>query len=301
MTTHIASGQVEWIPIDRIRVLNPRSRSRAQQQDFVENIRRVGLKRPITVSRRQGSDGVETFDLICGQGRLEAFQQLGEKGIPALVRELPEPDCMLMSLIENIARRKHPPLELMREIGRLVERGHSEASVAERTGYSPRSVRHILTLLNCGEERLLAAVERGAIPVTMAAEVASSDSKQIQQILADAYERGEFRGRRLTVARKLLERRAQGDKRLHVRTGPRCNEGQASCTPTGLRRLYQKEAARQRLIIKKADFTHTRLIFLTEAFRQLFASKEFVALAKAEGCADMPKPLSDRINAEATS
>lgn len=55
----------------------------------MENISAVGLKKPITVAcGKPGDDGGgETFDLVCGQGRLEAFIALGQKEVPALVRD----------------------------------------------------------------------------------------------------------------------------------------------------------------------------------------------------------------------
>ncbi|MBK1725421.1 chromosome partitioning protein ParB, partial [Thiocystis violacea] len=44
--------RVTLIPTDRIRILNPRVRNRRNFDDIVDNIARIGLKRPITVSRR---------------------------------------------------------------------------------------------------------------------------------------------------------------------------------------------------------------------------------------------------------
>ena len=64
--------QVLLIPTDRIRILNPRVRNRRNFKEMVENIARIGLKRPITVTRRADTDPTE-YDLVCGQGRLEAF------------------------------------------------------------------------------------------------------------------------------------------------------------------------------------------------------------------------------------
>ena len=49
--------RVELIPLDRVTVLNPRVRSRRNFEEIIDNIARVGLKRPITVSRRIGPDG----------------------------------------------------------------------------------------------------------------------------------------------------------------------------------------------------------------------------------------------------
>ena len=47
--------RVEMIPIDRITIVNPRLRSKKIFKGIVENIAEIGLKRPITVTSRQGA------------------------------------------------------------------------------------------------------------------------------------------------------------------------------------------------------------------------------------------------------
>ena len=72
---------VHLIPIDQIRVLNPRARGKTKFKQIVENIGRLGLKRPVTVARI----GETEYLLVCGQGRLEGFKELGQTHIPAIV------------------------------------------------------------------------------------------------------------------------------------------------------------------------------------------------------------------------
>jgi ParB family chromosome partitioning protein len=52
------------IPLEQIRVLNPRIRNQRQHQEIINNIGRIGLKRPITVTRREQSNGVVQYDLV---------------------------------------------------------------------------------------------------------------------------------------------------------------------------------------------------------------------------------------------
>ena len=115
---------VNLIQIDRIRVLNPRDRNLPKFREIVDSISHVGLKRPITVNRAPATKGIEQYDLVCGQGRLEAFKILEQTEIPAIVIDASREDCFLMSLVENLARRHHTSLELMRDIGTLAERGY---------------------------------------------------------------------------------------------------------------------------------------------------------------------------------
>ena len=101
---------VSLVPIDRIEVLNSRDRNMKVFEEIVENIRSIGLKKPITVTERRGADGAPAFLLVCGEGRLNAFRLLGESHIPALVVNVTDEDAFIMSLAENIARRGHRPL-----------------------------------------------------------------------------------------------------------------------------------------------------------------------------------------------
>ena len=48
------------------------------------------------------------------KNRLEAYRALGQVEIPALVIDANEEDCLVMSLVENIARRQHRQIELVR-------------------------------------------------------------------------------------------------------------------------------------------------------------------------------------------
>src|SRR3954465_3179922 len=98
--------KLETIQIDKIRVLNPRVRNQRNFDEIVKSIAQVGLKRPITVSPRTSDADSFEYDLVCGQGRIEAFIQLGQSKIPALMIDAEESDCLIMSLVENCARRQ---------------------------------------------------------------------------------------------------------------------------------------------------------------------------------------------------
>ena len=146
------SGKISTIPISAITVLSSRERSQAGFKELVASIANLGLKKPITVSNRTRPG---PYELVCGEGRIEAFAVLGQKQIPAIVVDAPTEDCLLMSLIENIARRRHSPLELLGEIGRLAKH-YGTNEIAAKLDLSPDYVRAVCYLLKHGEERLLA-------------------------------------------------------------------------------------------------------------------------------------------------
>jgi len=58
---------------------------------------------------------------------------------------------------------------------------------------------------------------------------------------------------------------------------------------------YEKEADRQRLMIRKAEIAQNRLLFVVEAMRRLLADENFLTLLRAEGLTTMPRPLADLV------
>ena len=66
-------------------------------------------------------------------------------------------------------------------------------------------------------------------------------------------------------------------------------------TSEALVRAYQKEADRQKLLIKKAELTQGRLLFICQAFRSLPEDDHFVTLLRAEGLETMPSYLQGSI------
>ena len=206
--------QVTLIPTDRVRVLNPRVRNRRTFEAMVDNIARIGLKRPITVAPHAGTDPLE-YDLVCGQGRLEAFIELKQDRIPAIVIEADESDCLVMSLVENCARRQHNPIDLMREIGALRQRGYNDRQIGEKIGVSTEYVNMIAGLLDKGEERLVSAVETGVLPLNLAIQISKTDAKGAQKALMDAYTQNKLRGRKLALVRRLIHQRELRGPQLH--------------------------------------------------------------------------------------
>ncbi len=284
---------IEMIPVDQIQVLNPRTRNARTHREIIENIGKIGLKRPITVSRRNGGGLPARYDLVCGQGRLEAFQQLGHKEIPAFVVDAAQERCLVMSLVENIARRQHTPIELMNEIVSLGKRGYDDQRIADKLGISEAWVTMVLRLFERGEERLLAAVETVLIPVSLAVIIARSDDAGIQTALADAYTQGKLKGKKLTVLRRLLEQRsARGKGERKAFEGKRASR---KLSAADMQRVYEKEVKKQQLLARKAEFTQGRLLFVVEALRELLAVKPFVELMRAEGIDSLPKALEERM------
>src|SRR5262249_22308043 len=141
------------------------------------------------VSRRPVSEqNCVKYDLVCGQGRMEAFKALGHKEIPAIVVEISKQELLVRSLVENIARRYPQPMDLIREIERLKAFGNNVTQISKKLDVSDHIVRAYLTLKSAGEERLLEAAVTGQIPVWVAVDIAKADTVETQRELLKAYE-----------------------------------------------------------------------------------------------------------------
>ena len=296
MSDPIDDYKLETIPIERIDVVNPRTRNKKIFKEIISNIADIGLKRPITVARREDADGPR-YALVCGQGRLEAYQALGQKEIPAIIIEANMEDCMVMSLVENLARRQHPSIDLLHDIEGLKSRGYNDTAIARKTGLTIEYVKAVLRLLQNGEHRLLRAVEANQIPVSIAVEIAAASDTETQSILQQAYEKKLLRGQKLIAARRLIEQRLRRGKGLRINKNISGKRRERPLTSNALIRAYQEDVDRKRLLIRKAAATRNRLVFIMEALRKLFADENFVTLLRAEDLDTLPGNIAARIQA----
>lgn len=275
--------KIKSIPISAITVLNPRDRLQAPFKELVGSIARVGLKRPITVSNWNDSGH---YELVCGQGRVEAFTALKANEIPAVVTDATTEECILCSLVENLARRRHSPVELVDDIGRLA-RQYDTAEIATKLGVSPAYVRAIRYLLQKGEQPIIKALERKAISPTLALEIARADTPELQAALLKLYTTEKHTVHQVARIRRLLEQRRRGSER----------GAESAVTPAALVRAYRQESDRRKVIRQRAELAQIRVLFIVSSLKELLKERMFVALLREEGLDKLPLPVLRRLSA----
>jgi len=261
-------------------------------QGIVDNISHVGLKRPITVSRRKGSGDDREYDLVCGQGRLEACLALGEREVPAIVIDASKEEQLLMSLVENVARRPYYATELIREVRAQKARGCKPEQIAKKLDLDVTYIHGIVRLLEHGEERLIREVENGRVALTVAIRIASSNDEEIQRVLCEAYEDKSLRGQKLATVRRLIEERMTKGKDVKI-GGPKKQRARPS--KETLLKAYKEETQRQKLMVKKAQLTEGRLLIILSALKSLLQDENFITMLRAERLDNMPKYLAEKI------
>lgn len=283
---------IQIIPVAQVRVTNPRVRDKRRFDMILQSIAEAGLKRPITVMEaKPRPDGVPVYDLVCGQGRLEAFIALGQAEIPAFVRGMTRSEGLIASLVENIARRRMSALDQMQTIRWMKEQGNTVESIARKTGLSEHYLPGILRLLEQGEERVLDAVLQGRLPIGIGVSIAGMSDEGAQQLLVEAYERKAMKQVTLSVFRKLLDQRKNFGK-TYDRSR---NTARKKTTVDGLIVAYQQEITRQRIMVTKAKICDSRLRTATAAMKVLVGDENFVTLLRAEGLGTLPKFIAERI------
>jgi len=117
-------------------------------QELVASIREVGVLDPILVR----AIGAQRFEIIAGERRWRAAQQVGLSEIPALVRELSDSQVALIALVENLQREDLSPLEIAQSLKQLIaEFKFTQEQAADKIGRSRAAVANFLRLLNLPE------------------------------------------------------------------------------------------------------------------------------------------------------
>ena len=270
----MSKRQYGMIPVDKIVVLNPRNRDKQQFAMNVRSIEELGQLKPIVVSARN-LDKTGFYELVCGQGRLQAHQQLKRAEIAAEIIDCDKKSALIASLVENIARVPRNTMWFAREMKRMHDDGMSFAKIASIVGKPQTYVSDYINLVEQGESRLIQGVEHGLFSMSLAVRVAQSDDATIQNVLMDAFDEGLVNCNTVTRVRKLLEMRMQRGKSPNTRAARR------EPPPCSIKELAKAIAATTK---DKEDFVRettrkeNRLLSLLMGTSALLADEKLVAL-----------------------
>jgi ParB family chromosome partitioning protein len=127
--------------------------------ELADSIKSQGVIQPVVVRPVAGG----RYEIIAGERRWRAAQQVGLADIPTVVRRVSDQAAIAMALIENIQREDLNPLEEAAALSRLIAEfklTHEEA--AEAVGRSRAAVSNLLRLMDLHPEAK-ALVEKGII------------------------------------------------------------------------------------------------------------------------------------------
>lgn len=280
---------IKLIQISKIFISNPRNRDKFTHDEIKKNIRQIGLKRPVSV--REITHDTYEYALICGQGRLEAYIQYGETHIPAIIKDVDEETGHLMSLTENIARRKPRATELLESVSQLKKQGLTDKEIGDSLGYTTSWVNGVISLLEKGEKKLLTAFEAGHIPLYLAVEISRANDDEIQDALTEALMNGKIKGNQINIIKRIIERRKAGDKGA-TNKSYMYKRPTRKYTSEELSEIYQKNADEHIHIQAKSKYARETLLAVKEIFRKLTDDERFCSLLRKNNITDMPACLS---------
>ena len=142
------------LPVDRVDP-NPRQPRRNIDGEALAALTRSiaadGVVQPIVV--RERPDG--RYELIAGERRWRAAIAAGLTTIPAVVRNAPDRDALLLAIVENVVREDLNPVEVARGYAALADGyGLTVLEIAERVGRSRSAVSNVLRLLELPDDVL---------------------------------------------------------------------------------------------------------------------------------------------------
>lgn len=185
-------GAVREVPVGQIRPnpYQPREQfDRDKLEELAQSVREHGILQPVLLR----NVGPNAFELIAGERRFRAAQAAGLERVPAVVKELADPQMLEVALIENVQREDIGPLEAARAYQRLNrEFGLTQEAIARRVGKSQPTIANALRLLLLPEP-VQDSLARGEITEGHARAILQAPADRQVEVLQA------IRGRGLTV------------------------------------------------------------------------------------------------------
>lgn len=183
------SGNLRELPVTAIRP-NPfqprRDFDPEALAELAASIEASGLLQPVVVRPHRGA-----FELIAGERRWRAVQQLGWSKVAAVVKEVDDQALLTLALIENLQRDDLSAMDEARGYQRLIgEFTLAQAEVARLVGRNRATISNSLRLLTLPED-VQGLVERGELSEGHArALLAIGQAREISRLAAEVVRHG---------------------------------------------------------------------------------------------------------------
>jgi ParB family chromosome partitioning protein len=280
--TLMKQRRIEYIPIEKIKVINSRTRDENQFTLNVQNIEAIGLQMPVRVNDKF-VESTGFYELICGEGRLNAHKQLKKETIEAEVVTCSRKQAYLESLVENIARGTPGTMDFARELKRLHDEGWDIDQITHIACKSSEYIKKYIHLVECGEDRLIQGVEKELFPITFAIKIAQSNVAEVQHILMDAFDQGIINSLNFGSARKII------NTRLHSkRTNNAADSANTKYTVQALTHDIAQTTESKNNFVRQAKEKEGRLFLLLDGINTLWRDLTFLELLREENLINRP-------------
>lgn len=274
----------KMIPIDIIKVINPRIRDEEQFCMNVQSIENNGMLMPIRVNDKF-LEKTGLYELVCGEGRLIAHQRLGKAEIKAEIVTCTRKEAYLQSLVENLARSRPGTMEFARELKQLHDEGWGYDRISKVSCCTAEYVRQYIGLVEKGEDRLVQGVEQHVFPISFAILVAQSDDASIQNVLMDAFDQGVVNCQNFARARRILNSRLERASRANGAA----RKNRTDLTVTMLKKDISDLTKAKDSFVREAESKENRFLTLLTAISTLWRDTAFVTRVTEENMKERPE------------
>ena len=144
--------------------------------ELKESIEKNGLLQPIIVKK-----AVKGYYIIAGERRYRAFELLGRKEIPAIIKEMTDEEMMVFAVLENLQREDLSALEESESYKNLMDKmSLTQEELAKKLGKSRPYIANSLRLLKLPTE-IKNKLEQGIISTAHARTLLSLKTKKAME------------------------------------------------------------------------------------------------------------------------
>ena len=153
--------------------------------ELKESIEKNGLLQPIIVKK-----AVKGYYIIAGERRYRAFELLGRKEIPAIIKEMTDEEMMVFAVLENLQREDLSALEESESYKNLMDKmSLTQEELAKKLGKSRPYIANSLRLLKLPTE-IKNKLKQGVISTAHARTLLSLKTKKaMEEVCALVVER----------------------------------------------------------------------------------------------------------------
>ena len=200
-----AAGALRELPVANVlpNPFQPRSHiDETELGELTASIEASGLLQPVIVRPRNGK-----YELIAGERRWRAVQNLGWPKIPAVVRDVDDQTLLTLALIENLQRNDLTAMDEAAGYHRLGEEFKlPQAEIARLVGRNRSTVANLVRLLKLPDEVKSLIQEKKLSEGHARALLAVSDETEMVRLAKEAVDQG--------WSVREIEARAKGDAAL---------------------------------------------------------------------------------------
>ena len=144
--------------------------------ELKESIEKNGLLQPIIVKK-----AVKGYYIIAGERRYRAFELLGRKEIPAIIKEMTDEEMMVFAVLENLQREDLSALEESESYKNLMDKmSLTQEELAKKLGKSRPYIANSLRLLKLPAE-IKNKLEQGVISAAHARTLLALKTKKAME------------------------------------------------------------------------------------------------------------------------